>query len=717
MLNNMKTSVKLIGSFMIIAVITAIVGVIGIIYLRQIDAADTKLYEKYTIPISQIADAGVALQRVRINMRDTILAKTPAEAQTYAANVKSISADLEKVSAEYKALIVSKEMMDLYTTYEKDYQEFGPYRDQIVALALAGKNDEALTLLRGDAFKSAKAVESDLDAMKAMKDAQAKTTSDGNAAAASQATTIMIVIIVVAALLALGLGVLISNSIANPLIAVTNMARSLSVGDLVRDMSDAEKDKIRLRKDEIGMIGQAFDGLINYMQDMGEAATTLADNDLSVSITPKSEKDELGNAFARMIASLGSAIGQVAESAISLGSASEQLATAAAQAGLATTQISKTVQQVAQGTNQQSEATARTAKAMEQMSRAITGVAQGAQEQSKAASSTSQLTNQISEAVRQVAGNADAVTRDSGNAAKAAREGSKTVEATIEGMRNIKSKVGLSAQKVQEMGQRSDQIGMIVETIDDIASQTNLLALNAAIEAARAGEHGKGFAVVADEVRKLAERSSSATKEINGLIRGIQKTVAEAVQAMSEGAAEVESGVVLANEAGQSLNNILDAAEAVFTQADQAAKAAVRMNMLADQMVAAADTVSSIIEENTASTEQMSANSAEVVQAIENIAAVSEENSASAEEVSASTEEMSAQVEEVTASALSLSETAQELRILVSKFKLSNTLANNPADKPSKSHPYAGTNGKNSHPVAHPAPGLPRQLPIRTSKN
>ena len=448
-----------------------------------------------------------------------------------------------------------------------------------------------------------------------------------------------------------------------PLTKVADAANQIAVGDISQVLEVKTHD-------EVGVVADAFRSMIQYLNELASAAGRIADGDLTVQVTPKSDRDVFGNAFVRMVGNLQSAVTEVTKSAANLNAASDQLALAANQSGHATNQIATTIQQVANGITQQTGAVTQTAASVDQMNQAIISVSEGAKEQEAAVAGASSVVSQISGLVHNLAEAAKGNAENSAKGAETARTGAQVVNDTISGMETIRVKVDASTEKIQEMGSRSEKIGLIVETIDDIASQTNMLALNAAIEAARAGEQGKGFAVVADEVRKLAERSAVSTKEIGSLIGGIQMTINEATQGMQSVSVEVGKGMGNAYQAGEALKAIVASVEDAMHGSERAGAAVAQLNAESDELVKLMDAVSNVVKRNTTAAEEMAGNSSKVSQAIDNIASVSEENSAAVEEVSASTEEMSAQVEEVSASAQMLMEQSKALQGVVSHFKI-----------------------------------------------
>ena len=291
----------------------------------------------------------------------------------------------------------------------------------------------------------------------------------------------------------------------------------------------------------------------------------LADGDLTVNLMVN-RKDELGRdmlEMKRLIEQWREIIGNVKSAAANISSAGNQLSASA--------------EQMSRGSSIQTERTSQVATSSEEMSQTIVDIARNT---GKIAESASKTVN-------------------------VAKNGQEIVGKSVREVKEIAETVDATSAFVKTLGERSNQIGEIVNVINDIADQTNLLALNAAIEAARAGEQGRGFAVVADEVRKLAERTARATSEIGAMIKAIQEGVKNAINAMENATKKVETGVQLSMEGGNSLNDIVESVNELQVMVQQIASA----------------------------TEQMSATSEEISKDIEQIASFSKETSGGSEQI------------------------------------------------------------------------------------
>lgn len=401
------------------------------------------------------------------------------------------------------------------------------------------------------------------------------------------------------------------------------------------------------RQDEIGKLNVSMQKLRESLTDRVELGTQFAQGNLKKEIVLLSEKDLLGKAFQKIKESLRNLVSDATElSKAAVGGRLEVRATTNKHEGefqLVITNFNNTLDAIVNPINESSEVLGRMAsgdltarmkgeyqgdyalvkksintlgdsfcEAVSDVSKAVQATADAAREilssteqMAAGAQEQSAQSTEVAGGVEEMAKTILETTRNSSTAAEyakaagaTAKDGGTVVTETIQGMDRIYERVRQSAETVQALGKSSDEIGEIIHVIDGIADQTNLLALNAAIEAARAGEQGRGFAVVADEVRKLAERTTTATKEIAAMIKQIQEGTSIAVNSMDEGKKEVERGKQLTDKAGESLQKIINAAERVVDVVTQVAAASEEQSGAAEQISKNIETISNVTHEN-----------------------------------------------------------------------------------------------------------------------
>jgi len=346
--------------------------------------------------------------------------------------------------------------------------------------------------------------------------------------------------------------------VITPLQSIEKAARSLADGDLTFRLDIKADDEMgrtsKAMNESSRSLGDIFQRVKNGSKRVTAVAEKVEAEFKNVTENTKLETEAIAN-IASSLEEMNSAAAEISES-------TERLAVSTEEKAASMEEIVTSISQVANSAQELSHVVDTTSSSIEELSATIKEVAYKAEELAAASEETLAATEEISSSIKEVEQSAKESAMLSEKVKnEASTLGIASVGKTIEGIQNIKISFDKTANSIKKLGVRSDEIGKILNVIDEVTDQTTLLALNAAILAAQAGEHGKGFSVVADEIKDLAERTSYSTHEIAELIQAVQQEVKDAIFAMDEGLRSVEEGLSVANDAGDALSKIVESSK------------------------------------------------------------------------------------------------------------------------------------------------------------
>jgi methyl-accepting chemotaxis protein len=569
MLDGVTLRTKLLCTFIFLACFTLATGLFGINKMAFINDNSTKLYQQATLPLSFISDIAISFQRYRVNMAVLAGSDSDAEKEKMIEGNKILLEKIRAATSRLAGLLQSEADKTLVREMDEARGAYMEQASRVTALVLSGKQTEGSDLLQGETRHRADRYRTLVDQLIAAINAEGKALSDSSAQSAADSTRLMYGVIGLAFTISIALGIFVTRGVA-----------------------------AQLGEDP------------HYLHAV---AGRIAHGDLDVAFRQQRKPGGVYAVLQAMVGTMKAKIAEAEERSREAGQAAARAEAATEEARAATARAEQArTEGMLQAADRLSSVVGVVSAASEELATRIEQSSHGADDQSRRLAETATAMEEMNATVLEVARNASQATDTAEKAREKAEDGAGIVQRVVAGIGEVQSQSLELKSDMTQLGQQAEGIGHIMSVISDIADQTNLLALNAAIEAARAGEAGRGFAVVADEVRKLAEKTMTATQEVGNSIRQIQQGTRKNIGTVDRTFATIEETTGLATASGEALREIVRYVELSTDQVRSIATASEEQSSASEEINRSVEDVNRIAAETRDVLSQCAASVAEL---------------------------------------------------------------------------------------------------------
>ncbi len=659
--DDLKFVRKIQLGFLLIAGISTLIAINDFLQISSFETVKNSLFADYISPKEKINQLYTEFQKIQFVM---LKFSIPEFAENFEADNKEFQerkAKFDEMLEALKSINLDEGTKTSLVTIEEIWLNYkNIVADAIVSASVTGNYEFAAIISTTSGQEVGTQLVNEFDKIISTLDKKAETTNETVSDNIIMARIYIIVGMVIGTLVFLLCTAWLAPLITRPINHLRNVVGSFSLGDYTTDVVIKSKDEIgelagMMRKLKYAQIKKiqaaemiasgnleklepasdkdklslAFNNEVDTINDLLNEAEHLIKANQEGDLSIRGDINKFSGGWRRIIEGVNSILDTISAPVEEAGKVLNQMAD-----GDFTTRMNgdykgdylKMKNNVNKVVGSLNQAIGRVAETSSELATSASQISSSTEEMAVGASEQSSQTNDVASAVEEMTATIMESTRNAGTAAGVAKEagenaiiGGKIVLETIDGINRIAEVVVKSAETIRELGKSSDKIGEIIQVIDDIADQTNLLALNAAIEAARAGEQGRGFAVVADEVRKLAERTTKATKEIETMIKRIQSDTAYAVGSIEEGTREVEKGKNLAQKAHDALDKIIDNSTRVTDIINQLAASSEQQSITSESISKNVEAISNVTQQSALGTQQISRSAEDLYRLTENL--------------------------------------------------------------------------------------------------